>query len=231
VVNGRLLSWVFKLKNIEKENPITGFFRDLKLLEKGRGIGKTAAAINYWMLHDVTDLPVAITKLSFASYTTPVAADGTLPVQLFGRPLNFKRIKEKGIRWLICCAEKDDLVEKEAALAPLDWVEAEVTVFPKGHVAIATSWSLPTSECSLHSCFLDRRGPVRYQLDLEEAMESAVPPADEAMQKAERPTPAKKPSGPAAQAAKKSTTGTSASKPSKPTASKPSKPKMPAKKE
>jgi len=231
VVNGRLLSWVFKLKNIEKENPITGFFRDLKLLEKGRGIGKTAAAINYWMLYDVTDLPVAITKLSFASYTTPVAEDGTLPVQLFGRPLNFKRIKEKGIRWLICCAEKDDLVEKEAALAPLDWVEAEVTVFPKGHVAIATSWSLPTSECSLHSCFLERRGPVRYQLDLEEAMERAVPPADEAMQKAERPTPAKKPSGPAAQAAKKSKTGTSASKPSEPATSKLSKSKTPAKKE
>lgn len=231
VVNGRLLSWVFKLKNIEKENPITGFFRDLKLLEKGRGIGKTAAAINYWMLHDVTDLPVAITKLSFASYTTPVAEDGTLPVQLFGRPLNFKRIKEKGIRWLICCAEKDDLVEKEAALAPLDWVEAEVTVFPKGHVAIATSWSLPTSECSLHSCFMERRGPVRYQLDLEEAMESAVPPADEAMQKAERPMPAKKPSGPAPQAAKKSKTGTSASKPSEPATSKLSKSKTPAKKE
>jgi len=46
-------------------------------------------------------------------------------------------------------------------------VDAEVAVFPKGHVAIATSWSLPTSECSLDRCFLDYRGPVRFQLDLE----------------------------------------------------------------
>jgi hypothetical protein len=191
LVNGRLLSWVFKLKNIENENPITAFYRDLKLLEKGRGIAKTAAAINYWLLYDVTDLPVAICKMSFDSYTIPVAEDGTLPVQLFGRPLNFRRLKEKGIHWLICAAEKDDLVEKECALAPLDWVEAEVTMFPKGHVAIATSWSLPTSECSLHSCFMDRRGPVRYQLDLEAALEAPV-----------RPKPAAKPARPKARADK-----------------------------
>jgi hypothetical protein len=81
--------------------------------------------------------------------------------------LNFKHVKEQGIKWLICIAEKDDLVEKESSLAPLDWVEAEVAVFPKGHVAIATSWSLPTTECSLDRCFLDYRGPVRFQLDLE----------------------------------------------------------------
>lgn len=191
VVNGKLLSWVFKLKNIENENPITAFFRDLKLLEKGRGIAKTAAAINYWLLNDVTDLPVAICKMSFDSYSIPVTEDGTLPVKIFDRPLNFKRIKEQGIHWLICCAEKDDLVEKDCALAPLDWVDAEVTVFPKGHVAIATSWSLPTSECSLHSCFMDRRGPVRYHLDLEEAMESAVSPAA-ASKKSGPKTPAKK---------------------------------------
>jgi hypothetical protein len=175
VVEGRLLSWLFKLKNIVNENPITTFYRDLKLLEKGQGISKTAAAINYWLLYDVTDLPVAVTNMSFDSYTIPVTPDGTLPVKLFGRQLNFTGIKEKGIHWLICCAEKDDLVEKEAALAPLDWVEAEVAIFPKGHVAMATSWSLPTSECSLDRCFLDYRGPVRYQLDLEAAM--ASPPA------------------------------------------------------
>jgi hypothetical protein len=95
-------------------------------------------------------------------------------VKLFGRTLNFKRIKEQGLKWLICVADKDDLVEKESALAPLDWVEAEVTVFPKGHVAIATSWSLPTTECSLDRCFLDYRGPVRYQLDLEAEEDKAL---------------------------------------------------------
>jgi len=111
--------------------------------------------------------------MSFDSYTIPVAKDGTLPVTLFGRPLNFKRVKEQGIKWLICVAEQDDLVEKESALAPLDWVEAEVTVFPKGHVAMATSWSLPTTECSLDRCFLDYRGPVRFQLDMEAEADQA----------------------------------------------------------
>ncbi|MBM4273168.1 MAG: metal transporter [Deltaproteobacteria bacterium] len=167
VVNGKLLSWVFKLKSLEKDNPLTAFFRDLKLFERDLKINKTAAAINYWLLYDQTDLPFEVCKMSYDSYTIPVTQDGTLPVTLFGRTLNFKRIKEKGIKWLICIAEKDDLVEKESTLAPLDWVDAEVTVFPKGHVAIATSWSLPTTECSLDRCFLDYRGPVRYQLDLE----------------------------------------------------------------
>jgi alpha-beta hydrolase superfamily lysophospholipase len=173
VVDGRLMSWVFKLKNIEHENPISAFYRDLKMVEKGQRLAKRAAAINYWMLYDITDLPVAITQMSFESYTIPVAKDGTLPVQLFGRSLNFKRMDEKGIPWLICCADKDDLVEKECALAPLDWVKAEVTIFPKGHVAMATSWTLPTSECSLTSCFGNNcRGPVRYHLDLEAARSS-----------------------------------------------------------
>jgi poly(3-hydroxyalkanoate) synthetase len=167
VVNGKLMSWVYKLKSMEKDNPIIAFIRDLKLFERNLKINKTAAAINYWLLYDQADLPLEICKMSFDSYTIPVTKDGTLPVRLFGRPLNFKHVKEQGIKWLICIAEKDDLVEKESSLAPLDWVEAEVAVFPKGHVAIATSWSLPTTECSLDRCFLDYRGPVRFQLDLE----------------------------------------------------------------
>jgi hypothetical protein len=193
VVSGTLLSWVYKLKNIEDENPVTHFFRDLQLLEKAGGISKTAAAINYWILYDIADLPVDVTRLSFASYTRPVAKDGTLPVQLFGRRLNFKRLKEKGIHWLICYADKDDLVEKDVALAPLDWVDAEVCKFPKGHVAIATSWSLPTSECSLDSCSLDWRGPVRYHLDLEKTLKSAAPTAPPApAQKSSRPATRKR---------------------------------------
>jgi hypothetical protein len=177
VVNGKLMSWVYKLKSLEKDNPIVTFHRDLKLFERSLKINKTAAAINYWLLFDQADLPVEVCKLSFDSYTIPVAKDGTLPVKLFGRTLNFNRIKEQGIKWLICVADKDDLVEKDSALAPLDWVKAEVTVFPKGHVAIATSWSLPTTECSLDRCFLDYRGPVRFQLDLEAEADQARPEA------------------------------------------------------
>jgi len=133
-------------------------------------ISKTAAAINYWLIYDRTDLPEGITKMSFDSYTIPVEKDGTLPVKLFGRKLNFKRLKEKGIKYLVCYAAQDDLVDKDAALAPLDFIDAEVTIFPKGHGSIATSWSFPNSECALHTCFGKEkyRGPVRFHLDLEE---------------------------------------------------------------
>lgn len=134
-------------------------------------ISKTRPAINYWLLNDINDLPIDISRTSYQSYTIPVTPDCTLPVKLFDRTLIFNRIKEKGIPWLICIAEKNDLVETEATLAPLDWVGAEVTVFPKGPCSHAKSWSLRTSECSLHKCFLDRRGPVRYQLELDKTME------------------------------------------------------------
>lgn len=182
VVDGKLLSWVFKLKSIDKDAPLLTFYRDLMMLDAGDGhkpkISKTAAAVNHWLTYDRTDIPVAITRLSFDSYTKPVASDGTLPVKLFGRTLNFKRIQAQGIKWLICVAEKDDLVDSTASLAPLDYVDAEVSVFPKGHVAIATSCSLPTSSCALDSSFHvksskynngNSRGPVRFHLDMDEA--------------------------------------------------------------
>ena len=209
VVNGKLMSWVYKLKSMEKDNPVITFIRDLRLFERSLKINKTAAAINYWLLYDQTDLPLEVCKLSYDSYTIPLAKDGTLPVKLFGRTLNFQRIKEQGLKWLICVADKDDLVEKESALAPLDWVEAEVAVFPKGHVAIATSWSLPTTECSLDRCFLDYRGPVRFQLDLEEEADKALLAAaakqkeQEKQEKAAKASPAapKKPTAPKKQEA------------------------------
>ena len=183
VVDGKLMSWVFKLKSIEKESPLFTFYRDIRMFDTGTDrvpkISKAAAAITRWLTHDITNLPVEITRLSFESYTKPVATDGTLPVRLFGRSLNFKRLKEKGIKWLICIADGDELVDEPAALAPLDHVNAEVTRFPKGHTAIAVTWSSPASECPIHMnygkapCATDNsRGPVRFQLDLEEAQSS-----------------------------------------------------------
>jgi hypothetical protein len=57
----------------------------------------------------------------------------------------------------------------------LDYVHAEVSAFPKGHVAIATSWALPTSECSLHSCFGENcRGPVRFHTDLDREIDEST---------------------------------------------------------
>jgi hypothetical protein len=178
VADGTLMGWVYKLKSIEYEAPAVSFYRDMMMLKTGGNggnikISKTALALNYWLQYERNDIPMSVTKMSFNSYSIPVTEDGTLPVEMFGNKLNFKRIQEKGIKWLICYGEKDDLVERETALAPLDYVKAEVTPFPKGHVAIATSWSLPTSECGLHTCFGNEncRGPVRFQLDLDEDLD------------------------------------------------------------
>jgi hypothetical protein len=175
VVDGKVMSWVYKLKSMEKEAPIFSLYRDLMMFNKPDGqdvkITKTAAALNHWLIYDRKDLPVAITQMSFDSYTIPIDKDGTLPVKLFDRKLNFNYIKEKGIKFLICYGEKDDLVDKESALAPADYVDVEITPFPKGHGAIATSWSQPTSDCALDTCFGENcRGPVRFQLDLEEEL-------------------------------------------------------------
>ncbi len=175
VADGDLMGWVYKLKSIENEAPMVSFFRDLMMMATINGkmpqISKTAAALNYWLQKERSDLPLSITQMSFASYNIPITDDGTLPVKMFGRKLNFKGIAGKKIPWLICYGENDDLVEKETALAPLDYVEAEVTPFPKGHVAIATSWSHPESACALHKRFGENnyRGPVRFHLDLDNA--------------------------------------------------------------
>jgi hypothetical protein len=182
VADGNLMGWVYKLKSIEVESPLVAFFRDLMMLRPKNGkpvkISSTAAALNYWLMNERSDLPLGITEMSYASYTTPVTPDGTLPVKLFNRKLNFKGINEKGIQWLICYGEQDDLVEPQTALAPLDYIDAEVAAFPKGHVAIATSWSNPTSACALHTRFgpNNHRGPVRFQLDLESEGEAAEAP-------------------------------------------------------
>jgi hypothetical protein len=123
-------------------------------------------------MNERTDLPMEITRMSFASFNTPITSDGTLPVQLFGKKLNLKRLAEKKVPWLICYGTHDDLVEQETALAPLDYIDVEVTPFPKGHVAIATSWSSPKSACALHTRFGEgnHRGPVRFHMDLDEEL-------------------------------------------------------------
>ncbi len=197
VADGLLMGWVYKLKSIEAEAPMVSFFRDMLMVtgknNKPVKISKTAAALNYWLQNERSDLPLAVTKMSFASYNTPITEDGTLPVTMFDRTLNLKRIAEKKIPWLICYGEHDDLVEKETALAPLDYVDAEVTPFPKGHVAIATSWSNPESACALHTRFgkNQTRGPVRFHLDLDKALDEALKPVKTALN--ESPAPEAKP--------------------------------------
>jgi hypothetical protein len=212
------MGWVYKLKSIEQEIPAAAFYRDLMMFARqkngDRQISKTAAALNYWLQNERNDLPIEITRISFASYNTPITADGTLPVRLFGSELNLKRLKEKNIPWLICYGTHDDLVEKETALAPLDHVDAEVTPFPKGHVAIATSWSSPQSACALHTRFGEGkyRGPVRYHMDLDAALDETKHQAANASQ----PQPAAPAQPKAESAAPKSAKKTAAARKTKP---------------
>ncbi|MDR3566714.1 MAG: hypothetical protein P4L43_01665 [Syntrophobacteraceae bacterium] len=201
VVDGRILSWVFKLKSIENEAPFLSFYRDLMMFDQGGakspGLSKVAAAISHWLTYDITDLPIEITRLSFDSWTKPVSKEGTLPVRLFGKPLNFTHMAQLGIKWLICVAQNDDLVDLPTALAPLTFTDAEVAVFPKGHASIATSWSSPAAACSLETVNMEEcgikpqfrlkslaaksRGPIRFHLDLEEVEkeQKAPPPTSE----------------------------------------------------
>lgn len=172
VASGELMGWVYKLKSMEQQAPLVSLINNILLLTNRNTrppeINKTVAALNHWLQNERTDLPLAITAMSHRAYTVPIAGDGTLPVRLFGRPLNLRALAEKNIAWLICYGESDDLVEKEVALAPLDWLSAEVTAFPKGHVAIATSWSRPGSAYPLDGVIgpQRQRGPVRFHLDI-----------------------------------------------------------------
>jgi hypothetical protein len=55
----------------------------------------------------------------------------------------------------------------------MDYIDTiELTIFPKGHGAIATSWSNPETEYAVQKRFGSYRGPVRFQLDLEEELQA-----------------------------------------------------------
>jgi len=172
IADGELMGWIYKLKSIENSGPMVALIRDMMLgssqLQCKQVHSKTVMALNYWLQNERSDLPLSVTEMSFASYNKPIEKDGTLPLTIFGRKLNLHAIQQKNIPWLICYGESDDLVEKEVALAPMDFIDVEVTPFPKGHVAIATSWSHPASSFALDAVFNNgsHRGPVRFHLDL-----------------------------------------------------------------
>jgi poly(3-hydroxyalkanoate) synthetase len=175
VVDGSVMSWVFKLKSLRNEPPID-FLARLKLahrnVSKGRlGTNKTMAAVMRWLLHDRTDMPVNITELSMKSFSVPITPSGMFPFKLFGRSVNFDYIREKGIPFQICYGAQDALVEPASSLIATRFVDAEATEFPKGHAAILTSWSDPESEYALHKQLPNgQRGPVKFHLDLDEKL-------------------------------------------------------------
>ena len=176
VIDGKIISWIIKIKSIENEAPLINFYKDLKMFDKPvvPEISSTAAAINHWLLYDQADMPPEIIKCSFVSYNEPISSDGTLPVSVMGKKLNFKHITDKKIKFMICIAEKDDLVEKGASTAPANFLDVEITRFPKGHVAMMTSWTNPKSKFPLHGRWGENneiRGPVRLQMDIDEEID------------------------------------------------------------
>ena len=83
---------------------------------------------------------------------------------------------------MICYGKEDDLVDREAALAPLEFIKAEVTGFPKGHGAIATSWSNPQSAFALQKRFEDgSRGPVGFNWTWKKKKNNRLPAEDSLM--------------------------------------------------
>ncbi|MCP3924177.1 MAG: metal transporter [Desulfobacterales bacterium] len=176
IADGEIMSWIYKLNSIENETPIVSLLKKVAMFDfkgnKDCSVNLTYAALNYWLSHEKTDLPLEITRFSYDSFSKSVEQNGELPVRLFGEHLNFKRISEKNIKWMICYGENDDLVEKSSALAPLDHIPVETTSFPKGHVAIATSWSDPDSKYALDKRFGKRkgRGPVLFHMERDEEL-------------------------------------------------------------
>ncbi len=172
VVNGDVMSLGMKLLAISKEAPLVAMY-NVKSMYKDTGgnPGKTAAAINRWLREERVHLPVAIAEMSGKTFKVPIAPDGTLPVSLFGKPLNLHDLKKLGVRWFLAYSKDDSLVDRDCALAAVPFLEEDgvlqITEFPGGHVGILTSFASEKSKCPLHGEFNGMIGPVRYQLNLD----------------------------------------------------------------
>lgn len=169
VVSGESMALVFKLQDPASQSPIASFHGLVKGFMKSPEINSTAAAVGHWLEYGKTDLPLGIVRLSAESFAKPISPDGTLPLTLFNQTLNLEHLKRIGVRWMVCVAETDNIVERDAALAPLNHIEAEVCVFPKGHAAIATSHSSPKSPFAFNQIFQHNgetyKGPVVFHLE------------------------------------------------------------------
>ncbi|HJO93018.1 MAG TPA: hypothetical protein QF753_06440 [Victivallales bacterium] len=169
VINKTFSSWLIN----KKKSMVLNFSKDLFSSDKEYTIpGKSAVdLVDTWLTNSASDIPIKMARFGYCTYIKPVLEDGTLVVKVFDRKLNFKYINKLGIKYQICICKDDHIVKREDALIPCNFVDAEVTEFPKGHMAIMTTWSNPSSEYSVDKRFGDRkqyRGPVRFHMDLDE---------------------------------------------------------------
>jgi len=174
VANGYLLSLGMRFLAIDRETPLVKVL-DQASLHKATELnpGKTPAALFRWLLKERVHLPLAIATMSSHTFQEPIADDGTLPVGLYGKPLNVKDLTKLNVPWYQNYAIKDDLVTPACATAANKFLEGngllESVAFFGGHVAILTS---PYKKRSpVNGEFIDAnkskvRGPVKFQIDI-----------------------------------------------------------------
>ena len=171
VVDGRIANWFVTMSDFQKSDLLIQYKNCSKT---DRGVENddrnTAFYVNRMLKNDRVDLPKNIMHTLYKTYHFPITKDGILPITLFGKSLNIKKISEKRIKYLICFSESDDLVGEEAVTAPKKYVDVIISKFPKGHFTIMTKWSDPCSKFSLDKKFgTDNKymGPVRFHMDLD----------------------------------------------------------------
>ncbi|MCW5699164.1 MAG: hypothetical protein KIT00_04925 [Rhodospirillales bacterium] len=181
VANGYLLSLGMRFVAIDREQPLVKVLDQASLHRAtDRNPGKTPAALFRWLLKERVHLPLGIANMSSLTFQEPIAEDGTLPVQLYGKPLNIKDLAKLNVPWYQNYAIKDDLVTPPCATAANKFLEGtdviESVAFYGGHVAILTS---PYSKRSpVNGEFTDAmgkkcRGPVKFQLDISAGKKAA----------------------------------------------------------
>ncbi|MBK8175875.1 MAG: hypothetical protein IPK66_11595 [Rhodospirillales bacterium] len=173
VANGYMLSLGMRFVAIDRETPLVKVL-DQAALQKATDLnpGKTPAALFRWLLKERVHLPLAVAQMSTCTFQQPIAEDGSLPVSLFGKPLNLKDLATLGVTWYQNYAIKDDLVTPACATAGNKHLEGtnvvETVAFHGGHVAILTS---PYSKkAPVNGEFTDAtgkkvRGPVKFIID------------------------------------------------------------------
>lgn len=182
VANGYLLSLGMRLAAIDRETPLVQVLNQARLQEStDLHPGKTVAALFRWLRKERVHLPVAIAEMSSATFEQPLAADGTLPVRLFDKPLHIGDLAGLKVHWYQNYAVKDDLVTPPCAMAGNRFLEGsgllESVPFPGGHVGILTSPY--AKQAPVNGRFAAPngtmcRGPVLFQLEAPERSKLAA---------------------------------------------------------
>ena len=173
VANGYLLSLGMRFVAIDRETPLVKVL-DQVSLHRATDLnpGKTPAALFRWLLKERTHLPLEIAKMSSCTFQQPINEDGSLPVQLFGKPLQLQDLAKLKVKWYQNYAIKDDLVTPPCATAGNKYLDGtdviESVAFHGGHVAILTSPY--AKKAPVNGEFVDAigkkvRGPVKFQLE------------------------------------------------------------------